>query len=63
MRNELLLSAMLPICGMAGETYGKEKPEVVKELSRKLSNYLRSVDAQRPLLRATNQPVPWPDEI
>ncbi len=27
----------------------REKPEVVKELSRKLSNYLRSVDAQRPL--------------
>ena len=41
----------------------REKPEVVKELSRKLSNYLRSVDAQRPLLRATRQPAPWPDEI
>ena len=41
----------------------QEKPEVVKELSRKLSNYLRSVNAQRPLLRATRQPVPWPDEI
>ena len=37
-------------------------PKLVKKLSRKLSNYLRSVDAQRPILRATRQPAPWPDE-
>ena len=39
MRNELLLSAMLPICGMAGEAYGmppgdavpapKEQPNII----------------------------------
>ena len=32
-------------------------------LAGKLSNYLRSVNAQRPTLRATQQPAPWPDEI
>lgn len=40
-----------------------EKPGLVRKLSKKLSNYLRSVDAQRPILRATRQPAPWPDEI
>lgn len=40
-----------------------EKPELVNELSQKLGNYLRSVNAQRPILRATRQPAPWPDEI
>mgnify|MGYP004713664687 CR=1 FL=1 len=37
-------------------------PKLVKKLSKKLSNYLRSVDAQRPVLRATNRLAPWPDE-
>ena len=39
-----------------------ENPKLVKKLSKKLSNYLRSVDAQRPVLRATNRLAPWPDE-
>ena len=29
MRNELLLSAMLPICGMAGEAYGMQPGDAV----------------------------------
>ena len=29
MRNELLLSAMLPICGMAGEAYGMPPGDAV----------------------------------
>ncbi len=41
----------------------QEEPEIVRLLSQKLGDYLRSVDAQRPLLRATRQPAPWPDEI
>ena len=40
-----------------------QKPRIVKQLAGKLSNYLRSVNAQRPTLRATQQPAPWPDEI
>ena len=40
-----------------------QKPRIVKQLAGKLSNYLRSVNAQRPILRATQQPAPWPDEI
>lgn len=40
-----------------------EKPAIVKKLSRKLGKYLRSVDAQRPILRATGKLAPWPDEI
>lgn len=41
----------------------QEKPELVQALSKKLGNYLRSVDAQRPTLRTTRQLAPWPDEI
>ncbi|MDE5719297.1 MAG: sulfatase [Paramuribaculum sp.] len=39
-----------------------ERPDLVKDLSRRLGTYLRSVDAQRPTLRRTGQPLPWPDE-
>lgn len=39
-----------------------EKPQLVKKLAKKLGNYLRSVDAQRPTLTATGKPAPWPDE-
>lgn len=38
-------------------------PEVVKELSKELSDYLRSVDAQRPSFKATHTPCAWPDEL
>lgn len=40
-----------------------KEPLVMNRLAKKLSNYLRSVDAQRPVLRATGKPAPWPDEI
>lgn len=39
-----------------------EQPKLVKKLSAELGRYLRSVDAQRPVLKATGVPVPWPDE-
>ncbi|MCU4174235.1 sulfatase [Marinilabiliaceae bacterium N1Y90] len=40
----------------------EQEPEKVKELSKKLGNYLRSVNAQRPILKSSGQKVPWPDE-
>lgn len=39
-----------------------DNPKVVKKLSKRLANYLRSVDAQRPTRVATGQLAPWPDE-
>jgi arylsulfatase A-like enzyme len=41
----------------------ERNPDKVNELSEKLGEYLRSVDAQRPFLKETGQPVSWPDEI
>lgn len=37
--------------------------EKTKELSIKLGEYLRSVDAQMPLLKASGQRCPFPDEV
>lgn len=37
-------------------------PQIVRILSLRLSNYLRSVDAQRPILKRTGKVAPWPDE-
>jgi len=37
-------------------------PEKVHELSADLGHFLRSVDAQRPSLKSTGNPCPWPDE-
>ena len=37
-------------------------PDIVRRLSEDLGNYLRKVDAQRPTVKATGQPCPWPDE-
>ena len=39
-----------------------ERKDLTDELSRRLGTYLRSVDAQRPTLRSTGKPLPWPDE-
>lgn len=39
------------------------KPEKVKTLARKLGRYLRSVEAQRPTLKATGELVAWPDRV
>lgn len=40
----------------------KSEPGKTKELAARLGKYLRSVDGQRPVLKATQQPVSWPDE-
>lgn len=37
-------------------------PEKTADLAKDLSNYLRSVNAQRPSLKATGEPIGWPDE-
>ena len=37
-------------------------PQRVRQLARQLGRYLRSVGAQRPSVKATGQPCPWPDE-
>lgn len=39
-----------------------QQPDLVRRLSRDLGGYLRSVDAQRPIFKATQLPCPWPDE-
>lgn len=38
-------------------------PELTKELSAELSGTLRAMGAQRPSVKATGKPCPWPDEI
>lgn len=38
-------------------------PEKVRELSKELGTYLRSVDAQRPSFKSSGELVPWPDEV
>lgn len=40
----------------------KDNPETVKRLSKDLGKYLRKVKAQRPTVKATGKPCPWPDE-
>lgn len=39
-----------------------QHPEIVKQLSKELSDYLRERNAQRPSLKATGKPIPYPDE-
>ncbi len=41
----------------------QSEPKKVKELASKLGKYLRSVDAQRPVRKDNQQPVPWPDQL
>lgn len=38
-----------------------ERPEVVRQLARELTDSLKAYRAQRPLRKATAVPVPWPD--
>ncbi|MBF1563663.1 MAG: sulfatase, partial [Prevotella salivae] len=38
-------------------------PSIVRKLSSKLGRYLRKVNAQRPSVKATGEPCPWPDEV
>lgn len=48
-----------------GETtdHATQNPRLVRQLSKKLGEYLRSVDAQRPQFKTTGKMCPWPDEI
>ncbi len=48
-----------------GETanIADSKPIVVKSLSQKLGQELRSLGAQMPIVKATNQSLPYPDRI
>lgn len=39
----------------------QQYPGMVRRLARKLGRRLRAMGAQRPVDRATRQPVPWPD--
>lgn len=39
------------------------EPARVKEMAAKLGKYLRSVKAQRPIVKTTLKPAPWPDEV
>ena len=39
-----------------------EFPEKMIELSKNLGNFLRETQAQRPVIKKTGKPVPWPDE-
>uniref|UniRef100_UPI003217540B sulfatase n=1 Tax=uncultured Draconibacterium sp. TaxID=1573823 RepID=UPI003217540B len=38
-------------------------PEQVKQLAIKLGEYLRNVEAQRPVYKATGEIAPWPDKV
>ena len=38
------------------------RPDLVRRLSRKLGRQLRKMNAQRPVVKSTGQPCPWPDE-
>lgn len=40
----------------------EKHPQKVKELAGKLGRYLRKVNAQRPVVKATGKPAPWPDK-
>lgn len=40
-----------------------EHPEIVKKLSKELSDYLRERDAQRPSMKKTGELIPYPDEL
>lgn len=40
----------------------EKHPAKVKELAEKLGRYLRKVNAQRPVVKATGKPAPWPDK-
>lgn len=38
------------------------RPEIVKQLSKELGDYLREAGGQRPSFKKTKEPCPWPDE-
>ena len=38
-------------------------PKLVRKLSRELGRQLRKMKAQRPTVKSTGKPCPWPDEV
>lgn len=40
-----------------------QHPEIVKQLSKEMSDYLRARNAQRPSMKATGKVIPYPDEL
>lgn len=40
----------------------KAEPELLKELSKELTDSLKAYDAQRPSYKETGEVIPWPDE-
>lgn len=44
------------------QNLASQQSERVGEMAVMLGEYLRSVDAQRPLFKTTGKPVPFPDE-
>ena len=40
-----------------------QHPEIVEQLSKELSDYLIERNAQRPSLKATGKPIPYPNEV
>jgi arylsulfatase A-like enzyme len=45
------------------QNLASRQPAKVKELAKKLGEYLRGVDAQRPSFKKSGTLVPWPDEV
>jgi len=45
------------------DNLASKNPDKVKELASKLGNYLRSVNADRPVFKERKLPVAWPDEV
>ena len=41
----------------------KEKPLIAKKLAKRLGKYLKTVDAQRPILKNNSKPAPWPCDV
>lgn len=48
-----------------GETNNlvEERPDKAEELADRLGSYLREVDAPMPVVKATGEPVPYPDRV
>lgn len=40
-----------------------QHPEIVKQLSKEMSDYLRARSAQRPSMKTTGKIIPYPDEL
>lgn len=45
------------------ENLVEKYPKIAKDLSKRLGKKLREMDAQRPTVKSTGKPCPWPDEV